>query len=886
MPGSSPRRVLNRLGPVVLVFAGALLLARCGRDAGYETQGFERDTGGWILDGAVVRDVGAAAPEGVHVVELRPGGEGPAGFLRRALELEPYRVYRLSFAIQGARIAHRSQFPITLNGDDSLGVVHRVAFGRTPSAGRDPIENGWREVSCQLFSPVERNVLQIGPQREGFDEPGLGRIWIDAVAITPLDERRRIGAGLELAAWLPSEGVLGRPLRLHVLCFDPRGSLRTVGGVPTPMAWTGALELEGGGFELPERIRFEGEAVRSLEIVPSRAGIQRLVLRHESGLEIRSNPVVVTPEEPAVRHYWGDLHIHTNRNHGSWAARSVEQNYAFARDVARLDFAAVSEHFLPRPLETWFEGVAPVTLRFDEPGRFATLLAIEYSGPNGHYNHYLRGGDPLKMLDRTDASGARVDGVAAMRRLGGRFLAVPHHTMQLDPVDWRFADREVSTVSEIYSNHGSSEEAGAWWSHPDQLNASYADSMGAPGHAYRDALARGRPLGVIASSDTHAGRPGLTGLTCVKSPALEREAVWDALYERRCYATTQPRILIDWSVAGAPMGGTARLEAGEPLTGDLRVYACDAIERIDLVRDGEVIRSLAPGELDFEAEGIELGEFAGEATYVYARIHQRDEHRAWTSPVWVVPRDRADLEIEARDLRYDAATETLRVTVHNVGDADADAAVSLHSSRSVPGTGSLPPLRGDQVRCTLRVEPAGADRVRLLGNAYCPRNGRLYDYTGTIELRDARLIEIVHDASGAIRARADGRLEWETELGRNYEGSQCKSGESTDFELLIEPGAEAAAEIELRVQGVPPAAVATGRRVHEKPESVVLGLSNVHARSFADEREGRVPAGGETELEFTGLPAGETYTVVLDPEDRVPEIDERNNSEALLATGR
>ena len=69
------------------------------------------------------------------------------------------------------------------------------------------------------------------------------------------------------------------------------------------------------------------------------------------------------------------------------------------------------------------------------------------------------------------------------------------------------------------------------------------------GHYAADALERGWLLGLIASSDDHAGRPGATdwlrtqqvypgGLVAVWAPELTREALWDALWNRRCYGTT------------------------------------------------------------------------------------------------------------------------------------------------------------------------------------------------------------------------------------------------------------------------------------------------------------------------------------------------------------
>ena len=59
---------------------------------------------------------------------------------------------------------------------------------------------------------------------------------------------------------------------------------------------------------------------------------------------------------------------------------------------------------------------------------------------------------------------------------------------------------------------------------------------------------------------TIAPNPGCAQgvVAVVIAPALTREAVFDALAERRTYATTGARIVLDFSVGGVPMGGRRR----------------------------------------------------------------------------------------------------------------------------------------------------------------------------------------------------------------------------------------------------------------------------------------------------------------------------------------
>ena len=70
-------------------------------------------------------------------------------------------------------------------------------------------------------------------------------------------------------------------------------------------------------------------------------GVYRYEVVSEDGsIRALSNPIWVQ-EDPKYRIYWGDTHAHTNM---AEAQGTLENFYRFARDDARLDFIALSEH--------------------------------------------------------------------------------------------------------------------------------------------------------------------------------------------------------------------------------------------------------------------------------------------------------------------------------------------------------------------------------------------------------------------------------------------------------------------------------------------------------------------------------------------------------------
>jgi len=136
-------------------------------------------------------------------------------------------------------------------------------------------------------------------------------------------------------------------------------------------------------------------------------------------------------------------------------------------------------------------------------------------------------------------------------------------------------------------------------------------------------------------------------MMAVYAPSLTREAVFQAIRQRRTYGTTGCRLILDFAVNGVPMGGELRLSPGNAarLTG--------AITATGPLRFIEILR----GDMDAQEWRIAHRQwFAGNAPtqlaldwtdeapptngLYYVRVRQRDIVHgriamAWSSPVWV-----------------------------------------------------------------------------------------------------------------------------------------------------------------------------------------------------------------------------------------------------------
>jgi hypothetical protein len=108
-------------------------------------------------------------------------------------------------------------------------------------------------------------------------------------------------------------------------------------------------------------------------------------------------------------------------------------------------------------------------------------------------------------------------------------------------------------------------------------------------------------VGLVAASDDHRARPGYAhgmtraplaqfgGLAGVWAPARTADAIFDALRGLSAYATSGPRILLEATLNGAPMG--TRQDASEVRQVLARASGTAPIDQIDVIKNGDVVFS-------------------------------------------------------------------------------------------------------------------------------------------------------------------------------------------------------------------------------------------------------------------------------------------------------
>lgn len=289
--------------------------------------------------------------------------------------------------------------------------------------------------------------------------------------------------------------------------------------------------------------------------------------------------------------WWADLH---NHNGVSYGEGSLERSYQIAEDTLDAYAFTVHGHWPDPPANDQvmaryhaealekanvaFPGLVTEANRRNRPGKFAAFIAYEWhSTATGDYV-VLFPGDRGELYRATDLADLK----NFVRRSGA--LMIPHHVgyrRGWRGLDWEKVDFTLSPLVEIFSEHGSSWEA-------DGVPAMLSHSMGGitASQTVLRQLAAGCHFGFTAGTDTHFGYPGSygEGITGIFAPAVTREAVFDALRNRRTIAATGDRIELRVDSSGALPGDV--LPAGAHRDFAVQVDPLGPLDYVEVIKNG------------------------------------------------------------------------------------------------------------------------------------------------------------------------------------------------------------------------------------------------------------------------------------------------------------
>jgi len=411
------------------------------------------------------------------------------------------------------------------------------------------------------------------------------------------------GPATRWRAILPSLAVVREPFRLAIVAEDMWGN-PTADAAATFRPKT-SQPLRG----LPDSIAIaKGDGPRVIEgLVADQAGDLDLSLTADDKIVGHANPLRVVNAAP-LRRYWADLHGQSGETIGMGTA---EDYFHYARDKAFIDMVGHQGNDF-QITDAFWKKLNELTAAFDQPGKFVCLPGYEWSGNTGMGGDrnifFRREGRPIRRSSHILVQGET--STAAIYTADKLFTALSGEDCRvIAHVGGRYADLKyahdgrVERSVEVHSTWGTFE----WILH--------------------DAFEKGFRVGVVCHSDDHKGRPGATtpgastfgamgGLSCYFMPELTRDALFEALRQRRHYGTTGTRLFLDirgtfeQEVTGfsddPKLGPAQELPVREAMMGDIirpktvpmrlfvEAIGTAPLDRIDVLHGTQVVQSARP----------------------------------------------------------------------------------------------------------------------------------------------------------------------------------------------------------------------------------------------------------------------------------------------------
>ena len=303
-------------------------------------------------------------------------------------------------------------------------------------------------------------------------------------------------------------------------------------------------------------------------------------------LHALSNPVVVTKNRGEQQLVWADPHGGQVVHNGKFG-----EFFRYARDVSAVQFVGFQRNADVISAEDW-ERQQQAEREYSEPGRFVPIPGYEWSGrtwEGGHHNIYFRRhgrearrnlpAEEMFQASRETAELAHIRDVYAAYRntdtiitphVGGEHSDISIHEPELEP------------AVEITSTHGSFE----WM--------------------LFDSLKRGYRMGFLGGSDCYTNRPGddrpghqlrryaKSGLTGIYANDVSLESFFEAMRDRRVYATTGARIVLSFDADGRPMGSEFTTKQSPSISA--AVAGTAPLDRVEVFRGTELAYSHPLGD--------------------------------------------------------------------------------------------------------------------------------------------------------------------------------------------------------------------------------------------------------------------------------------------------
>ena len=391
------------------------------------------------------------------------------------------------------------------------------------------------------------------------------------------------------------------------------------------------------------------------------AGIYKIELRNlNTSQTFYSPPIKCSTDSDADKSiFWGQLHGESERFD---ASDNIETCLRYLRDEKNFHFFATSAFESTEEVsnDIW-KTISSQIAEFNEDLRFSTFLGFQWVGKplEEGIRQLVYSKDNKPILRKKDVKNSSLKKIYRAHS-PKELLSIASFTMAKGlETNFKEFDPDFERVVEIYNSWGSSECLEKEGNLRPIKSKSNKEMIESEKGSIRQALNNNCRFGFVAGGlDDRGIYNGLyegsqvqysPGITAIIAAEQTRESLFQALYQRSCYATTGDRIVLGFFIAGACMGSelNTKLKPGlifnRHITGF--IATTENIKEVLIIRNGIPFKTIEPNVMEYEfaiddtesITKISL-ESPGDRPpfiYYYLRVTQENGHIAWSSPIWV-----------------------------------------------------------------------------------------------------------------------------------------------------------------------------------------------------------------------------------------------------------
>jgi|GEM_PF-1038980 len=316
--------------------------------------------------------------------------------------------------------------------------------------------------------------------------------------------------------------------------------------------------------------------------------------------------------------YYGSLHEHSNLSDGTG---SPSQAYAYARDVAQMDFFGLADH------DTYLDSAEYSNIKsaadsFNQDGTFVAFPGFEWT--SGTYGHVTI----VNSSDFTDHSVVSTFSDLMTWLSSREVVAFYNHP------GWGGMSQEF-----MFFNQGSPKIVGMeLWNAGDTFSTYYYNdglfSNDGNLNYFEEANAHGYRIGAAGGDDNHTATWGTDHpyRLAVLATSKTRADIYAALQARRFYSTLDKNLKLFFDISGQPMGSVIPDHAGT-----VNISTNDGngetFTNIKIYRNGVTLYSWS---LNNQANpSVSYPIYPTEGDFYFVKVTQTDGDEAISSPIWI-----------------------------------------------------------------------------------------------------------------------------------------------------------------------------------------------------------------------------------------------------------